>query len=119
MGSEPTDKLAARAAVGSPADPGLAATLEFAQRNTLGEGSPLADGFYDCGRGWGREMTAMGPAELLRLLRVGGARRGREIIVFDARADPALAAVRAARGWSRRLPVLITLRVAWPYLREV
>eukprot|EP01052_Picozoa_sp_SAG31_P066250 SAG31_NODE_25053_length_469_cov_0.562162_1_plen_112_part_10 len=66
-------------------------TTTFAREDFLDEHTPIQDGFFDCGRGWGEIMEQIGgPDELLRLVSAEGARRGREVILFNSRADPAL-----------------------------
>jgi len=72
------------------------ATAAFSRHNFLDERTPLSDGFYDCGRGWGATMAKMGgPAELLRLVAADGAKHGREVTLFDSRSDRELEAFAA------------------------
>ena len=76
-----------RAAGGGLATNAWAATVEYSQRNEVGEGLSLTGGFFDCGHGWGSTLTEIGAAALLRLVRKECATGGRELILVDSARD--------------------------------
>ena len=64
-----------------------AATLAYSQDNEISDSVSLADGFFDCGHGWGATIPWIGAAAMLQMLQREGATRGREVLLVDGTSD--------------------------------